>query len=150
MDEGRGLSQEALQQRLSVAAGLGEGAARADVLAQLRAAPSAALFILSRRARSEDVRREAGEILSARLREDAACRPEPSPSSATIPGELPAALAAHRHFYKFSEHERWVLATRSGIRVATFNSEAELDRWWRGLKKQRGRILTKVGNPRRK
>jgi len=37
-----------------------------------------------------------------------------------------------------------VLTTRGGVRVAVFPSEAELDRWWLGLKKQRGRILTRV------
>jgi hypothetical protein len=49
-----------------------------------------------------------------------------------------------RHFYKFSDDDQWVLTTRSGVKIAAFASEADLDRWWRGLKKQRGRILTRV------
>jgi hypothetical protein len=53
-------------------------------------------------------------------------------------------LATARHFYKFAEEEQWVLSTRKGVRIATFNNEADLDHWGRGLKKQRGRILTTV------
>ena len=111
---------------------------------QLRAAPSATLFILSRESKSKEVRCEADTMLSARLRGDDANCPEPAPFNAVSQGELPAELATHRHFYKFSEGEGWVLTTRSGIRVAVFSSEAELDQWWKGLKKQRGRIITRV------
>lgn len=133
-----------LQQLLSLGDELPAGPAREGVLAQLRAAPSAALFILSRESQSEAVRGEAAAVLSARLRDDDVAPPEPPPFDPVSQRELPAELATHRHFYKFPEGEGWVLTTRSGIKVAVFASEAELDQWWRGLKKQRGRILTRV------
>ena len=138
------LQSGALQQLLSISDELPQGPLREGIFAQLRAAPSASLFILSREAQSEEVRCEAATILSARLREDDAQSPESPPTDAVSQGELPAELATHRHFYKFPENEGWVLTTRSGTRVAVFSSEAELDQWWRGLKKQRGRILTRV------
>jgi hypothetical protein len=134
---------EAFQYLQSIGGELPPGPMRESILAQLRAAPSASLFILSRKAQSADVRCEAATILTARWHEDDAS-PEPAPFDAVSQRELPAELATHRHFYKFSEGERWVLTTRSGVKVAVFSSETELDQWWRGLKKQRGRILTGV------
>ena len=133
-----------LRQLLSRTDELPPGPEREGILAQLQSAPSAALFILSRDSQSEGVRCEAAAVLSARLRGDDATGPEPPSFNAANQGELPAELATHRHFYKFAEGGGWALTTRSGIRVATFASEAELDQWWRGLKKQRGRMLTKV------
>ena len=138
------LEAGALQHLLSIDDELSQGPAREGILAQLQAAPSASLFILSRKAQSEEVRYEAATILTARLHEDEADNPESAFATAVSQGELPAELATHRHFYKFADDDGWVLTTRSGIQVAAFASEAELDRWWRGLKKQRGRILTRV------
>jgi len=143
MNEAKVFSQEALNQILSVADGLPHGPTLDGILVQLHAASLASLFILSQKAQSKEVRCEAAKIMNARLHEDDHCGPESPTSDAVSLGELPPKLATHRHFYKFFEDERWVLTTRSGIRVGTFPSEAELDFWWQGLKKQRGRILTR-------
>jgi hypothetical protein len=142
MNEAKILSQEAINQLLAVADGLPHGPTLDELLVQLRAAPLAAVFILSRKAQSSEVRSEAAKIVNARLHEDNN-GPEPPAFDAVSEGEPPPKLATHRHFYKVCEDQRWVLTTRNGIRVGTFPSEAELDRWWLGLKKQRGRILTR-------
>ena len=142
MNEAKVLSQEALDQLLAVADGLADGPTLDEILIQLHTASLASVFILSRKARSKEVRCEAAKIVQARLHEDDN-GPAPLAFDAVSQGELPPNLATHRHFYKFFEDERWMLSTRSGIRVGVFPSEAELDRWWLGLKKQRGRILTR-------
>jgi hypothetical protein len=145
MDQGQQPANETLHYLLSISNGPPQGPAWDAVLAQVRGASTASLFILSRKAQSSDVRREAAAALNARLHEPGDGGPaKPSSADAVSQDELPPELATHRHFYKFSEGEQWVLATRSGVRVAEFPSEAELDQWWRGLRKQRGRILTKV------
>jgi hypothetical protein len=136
---------ETLQDLLSVADPL-PAAALSDLPARLRDARAASLFTLSRQAQSSEVRAEAAKALSARLREDhPVAADEKSPQADAIArGELPPELATARHFYKFSDEDQWVLTTRSGVKVASFASEADLDRWWRGLRRQRGRILTRV------
>ena len=150
MGKAKTLSQEAINRLLSVADGLPQGPTLDDILAQLHSASLAAVFILSRKAQSREVRDEAAKIVKARLHDDDN-GPEPPLFDALSQGELPPNLATHRHFYKFPEDQWWVLTTRSGIRVGAFPSEAELDCWWLGLKKQRGRILTrkrpKTSNP---
>jgi len=149
VDKDTKLANEAQRYLLSITDDLFQGPAQDKILSELRAAPFASLFVLSRTAQSTEVRREAAKILKARLREDAS-RPSQPPPPAYVPtngegtAELPAAVATHRHFYKFFQDGYWVLATRKGIRVATFHTEAQLDHWWRRLKRQRGRILTKV------
>jgi hypothetical protein len=144
MDENKTFSNEMLQYLLSIPDPLPEGK-QGDVRVQLREAPSASLFVLSRQAQSSEVRSEAARALDARLREGDDSGPGAAlHSDAVARGELPPELATARHFYKFPEDEQWVLSTRSGVRIATFSSEADLDRWWRGLKKQRGRMLTRV------
>lgn len=143
MDENKHLPNERLQSLLAIPDPLPEGMLD-GIAVQLRAALLPSLFVLSRRAQSSAIRSEAAATLDARLHEDDEA-PESSPSAdAVARGELPPELATARHFYKFSEGDQWVLTTRSGVRIATFASEADLDRWWRGLKKQRGRILTRV------
>jgi len=143
MNEAKTLSREALNQLLSVADGLPDGPTLDELLVQFHAASLASLFILSRKAISKEVRCEAAKIVNARLHEDDPCDTESPISNGVSQHELPPKLATHRHFYKCFEDERWVLTTRSGIRVGIFSSEAELDFWWQGLKKQRGRILTR-------
>jgi hypothetical protein len=144
MDEHGSFSNEMLQYLLSIPDPLPEGK-QGDIRAQLHRAPSASLFVLSRQAQSAEVRCEAARALDARLREgDDSGAAASRHWDAVARGELPPELATARHFYKFPEDEQWVLATRSGVRVATFSSEADLDHWWRGLKKQRGRMLTRV------
>jgi hypothetical protein len=142
MNETTVLSQETLDKLLAVADGLPDGPTLDEILVQLHSASLASVFILSRKAQSREVRGEAAKIVSARLHEDDN-GPEPPAFDAVSQGELPPKLATHRHFYKFPEDQQWVLTTRSGVRVGTFPSEAELDRWWLGLKKQAGRILTR-------
>ena len=140
-------SDETLHDLLSVAGDLPEGSGREDVLARLRAASSSSLFVLSKKAQSSDVRCEAAKALEARLREGNVPMTSQDSRGANLSdgsSALPPDVAKSRHFYKFCENERWVLTTRSGVRIATFPSEAELDRWWQRLKRQRGRILTKV------
>lgn len=139
-------SDEILRDLMSVVGNLPEGSGREDILARLRAASSASLFVLSKKAQSSDVRCEASKVLEARLREGEVPAPPDSGGANLSDGSsvLPPELAKNRHFYKFCEDERWVLTTRSGVRIASFPSEAELDRWWLRLKRQRGRILTKV------
>ena len=145
MDEAKiTLSQEAVDQLLSVADGLPDGPARAEMLGKLQTASFASLYVLSRKAQSSEVRCKAAEILDSRLHADESGNPEPPPPDVVSLGELPPNLAVHRHFLKFCEGQQWVLTTRSGVRVATFPSEAELDQWWLRLKKQRGRILSRV------
>ena len=136
-------SDQTLQYWLSVRDDACQGAAAGALPALLRSAPSASLFILSRRAACGLVRAEAEKALTARLPAADAAETA-APAGAAACSELPPELASHRHFYKFAEQQRWVLATRSGRRIASFASEAELDRWWGGLKKQRGRMLTRV------
>lgn len=111
-----------------------------ELQAALHEAMSSSLFRLSREAASIRVREEAAAVLATRLRGE---EEVVQPVEEATPEELPPELATHRHFYKFADGERWALTTRSGVRVATFASEAELDQWWLGLKRQRGRILTK-------
>jgi hypothetical protein len=144
MSEANILSQDAIDQLLSLTDERVHGPTHEEIVIQLQTASLASLFVLSRKAHSTEVQREAATILNARLHEGDTSDPECSPFDAVSQGELPPSLATHRHFLKFSEGERWVLTTRSGIRVATFPNEAELDRWWLRLKRQRGRILTRV------
>jgi hypothetical protein len=144
MDGNKTLSNEMLQYLLSITDPLPE-ASQGDILVKLRDAPLASLFVLSRRAESSKIRSEAANALNARLREDDDPSSTSSPHSEAVSrGELPPELATARHFYKFPENEQWVLTTRKGVKIADFGSEADLDHWWRGLKKQRGRILTRV------
>ncbi len=144
MDENKNFSNETLQHLLSIPDPLPAGML-GGIAGQLRAAPLASVFVLSRKAQSSEVRTEAGRLVNFRLREDDPVGSESSPhSDAVTRGELPPELATARHFYKFPEGEQWVLTTRSGVRIAAFLSEADLDHWWRGLKKQRGRIITRV------
>jgi hypothetical protein len=131
-----------MQQLLSVTDAACDEEFRSVLPANLCTAPSASLFILSRRALAEAVRAEAEKVLSARLHEGEA--PEAPPAEAVNSDTLPPEYATHRHFYKFCEGQRWVLTTRSGLRITAFDTEADLDQWWRRLKKQRGRILTRV------
>ena len=142
MNESKILSQEVINHLLVVADGLPHGPTIDEILVQLHAASLASVFILSRKAQSSEVRCEAAKIVNARLHEDDN-GPEPPAFDAVSQGELPPKLATHRHFYKFLEDQRWVLTTRNGIRIGAFPNEAELDRWWLGLKKQPGRILTR-------
>ena len=142
MNEAKSRSEEAVNQLLMLADGLPHGPTLDEIRGQLQAASLASVFILSRKAQSSEVRSEAAKIVNARLHEDDN-GPEPPAFDAVSQGELPPKLATHRHFYKFCEDQRWVLTTRSGIRIGAFPSEAELDRWWLGLKKQTGRILTR-------
>jgi len=107
------LQSGALQHLLSITDELPQGPVREGILAQLRATPSASLFILSKKAQSSEVRCEAATILTARLHENDANCPESPPFNAVSQGELPAELATHRHFYKFSEDECWVLTTEA-------------------------------------
>jgi hypothetical protein len=144
MDENKNLPNKTQQYLLSIPDALSAGTL-GDIAVQLRDAPSAFLFVLSRQAQSSEVRSEAARALHARLHENDPVGSGSSPhSDAVTQGELPPELATARHFYKFSDDDQWVLTTRSGVRIAAFASEADLDRWWRGLKKQRGRILTRV------
>ena len=143
MHENKNFSNETLQYLLSIPDPLAAGTL-GDFAVRLREAPLASVFALSRKAQSSEIRSEAERVVNARLREDDSAGPESSPhAEAVARGELPAELATARHFYKFPENEQWVLTTRSGIRIAAFPSEADLDHWWRGLKKQRGRIITR-------
>jgi hypothetical protein len=141
LDEQKRLENDSLHHLLSITDDVFRESERDDILAQLREAPAASLFVLSRTAASEEVRSEAATLLNARLRESEDDIPS---SNAPNLEELPPELATHRHFYKFCEDSRWVLTTRSGVRVTTFASEAELDQWWHRLKWQRGRILTRT------
>jgi hypothetical protein len=144
MDENKYFSNETLQHLLSVPDPLPAGTL-GNIAIQLREAPLASVFVLSRKAESSEIRSEAEKAVNARLREDGPAGIESSPhSDAVARGELPPDVATARHFYKFPEGEQWVLTTRSGVRIASFPSEADLDHWWRGLKKQRGRIITRV------
>ena len=148
MGEDSASANEMLEYLLSIPDPLPEEK-RGEILTKLHEAPLASLFTLSRRALSPEVRSEAAQTLNARLREGDEPAAENTPASdpfaeAVGRGELPPELATARHFYKFPEAERWLLTTRNGIKVADFGSEADLDHWWRGLKKQRGRILTRV------
>jgi hypothetical protein len=144
MDENTNFSNETLQQLLSIPDPLPAGTLD-DIAVQLREAPLSSVFVISRKAQSSEVRSKAERAVNARLREDGPVDPETSPHAAAVNrGELPPEVATARHFYKFCEDEQWVLTTRSGIRIAAFPSEADLDHWWRGLKKQRGRIITKA------
>jgi hypothetical protein len=143
MNETKALPPEALENLQALVDGLPQGPTLDAIRVQLQTAPLSSLFILSRKAQSSEVRSEAAQIMNARLHEDDSCSPEPSTCDTIRQGELPANVATNRHFYKFLEDGRWVLTTRSGVRVGDFPSEAELDRWWLGLKKQRGRILTR-------
>jgi hypothetical protein len=123
------------------------GLSHAGIMARLNDESSASLFVLSKKAQSKELQAAAANTLETRLRQD---EPPAEPTAAAADAaqveqsltELPPELATARHFYKFAEGDRWVLSTRSGVRVRTFADEAELDRWWLGLKKQRGRILT--------
>ena len=143
MEENKNFSNETLQHLLSIPDPLAAGTL-GDIAVRLRDAPLASVFALSRKAHSSEIRSEAEQAVNARLREDDPANPESSPhADAVARGELPPEVATVRHFYKFREGEQWVLTTRSGIRVAAFPSEADLDHWWRGLKKQRGRIITR-------
>ncbi len=142
MNEAKTLSEEAINDLLLVADGLPHGPTLDEIRGQLHAASLASVFILSRKAQSSEVRCEAAKIVDARLHEDDN-GPEPPAFDAVSQGELPPKLATHRHFYKFCEDHQWVLTTRSGVRIGVFPSEAELDRWWLGLKKQPGRILSR-------
>ena len=141
MNEAKILSEEAINHLLSVADGLPHGPTLDEILVKLNAASLASVFVLSRKAQSNEVRCEAAKIVHARLHEDDS-GPEPPAFDAVSQGELPPKLATHRHFYKFCEDQQWVLTTRNGIRIGAFPSEAELDLWWLALKKQQGRILT--------
>lgn len=144
MDENKYFANEKLQHLLSVADPLPAGTL-GNIAMQLREAPLASVFVLSRKAESSEIRSQAEKVVNARLREGNPSAIESSPhSDAVTRGELPPDVAMARHFYKFPEGEQWVLTTRSGIRIASFPSEADLDHWWRGLKKQRGRIITRV------
>lgn len=144
MDENKNCPIEGPQYLLSISDPLPDGM-RDDIAARLREAPLASLFVLSRQAQSSEVRSEAAAALNDRMRDDDDSASATSPSlDAVARGELPPDLATARHFYKFSEDDQWLLTTRSGVRIAAFASEDELDRWWRGLRKQRGRILTRV------
>lgn len=145
--ENKTTSKESLQYPMSISDPIPEGK-QDDIAVELREAPSASLFMLSRQAQSSGVRSQAAKALDGRLREEDQSTPGTSPTSDAITrGELPPELATVRHFYKFPEGEQWVLTTRSGIKVAAFDSEGDLDHWWGGLKKQRGRILTRVRRP---
>lgn len=137
------LADDALRRLLSIGDEASLELGQEELRVTLCEAPASSLFRLSREAASGRVREEAAAVLAARLRDEEEVVP---PVEEATPGELPPELATHRHFYKFAEGERWALTTRSGVRVATFASEAELDQWWLGLKRQRGRILTKRRN----
>lgn len=139
LDGQKRLDNTALDELLSITDDKYQESERDDLLTPLYEATAVSLFVLSREALSSKVRSEAAIALDARLREGAESVP---PSNSAAPQELPPELASHRHFYKFCEDRQWMLTTRGGIRVATFASEAELDQWWRGLRWQRGRILT--------
>lgn len=143
MSEQKRLANDALQHLLLITDDDFQESVREDLLAPLCTAPTKSLFILSREAATQDVRFEAEAVLTARLREDREDEDIAPPVDAANPEELPPELATHRHFYKFCENGRWVLTTRSGVRVTAFANEAELDQWWHGLKRQRGRILTR-------
>ena len=149
MDQGQQPADETLVYLLSLTDAPPQGPAWDSILAQVHGASTASLFVLSRRAQSSEVRREAAAALNSRLHEPGDGGSEKPSSDVVSQGELPPELATHRHFYKFSEGEQWVLATRSGVRVAAFRSEAELDQWWRGLRKQRGASSLRSENPRR-
>lgn len=141
MNEQKKLANDALHHLLSITDDVFQESARDDLLTPLREASAASLFVLSREACSEKVRSEASATLNSRLRAD---DDGISSSDAANPDGLPPELTTHRHFYKFCENGQWVLTTRSGVRVAVFPGEAELDHWWQGLSWQRGRILTRI------
>lgn len=51
---------------------------------------------------------------------------------------VPKALANVAHVRKSQQGETWVLATKGGIKIGAFNSEAELDLWWQTFRGPRG------------
>jgi hypothetical protein len=143
LSEQKRLANDALQHLLLITEDEFQDSVREDLLAPLCKAPTASLFVLSREAAASGIRLEAEAVLTARLREDREEETTTPPVDVANLEELPPELATHRHFYKFSEGEQWVLTTRGGVRVRAFANEAELDQWWHGLKRQRGRILTR-------
>ena len=70
MNKAKVLTQEALDQLLSVTDGQLHGPTLDEILVQLRAAPWVSVLILSRKAQSSEVRCEAAKIVNARLHED--------------------------------------------------------------------------------
>ncbi len=143
------------------------GPANSDILARLSAAPLKSLFLLSRRATLPELQREAEKVLNARLREGSSDSPpvgakrkgsgnaqakrtpvKPEQLLIGIGGQskhaLPPILAKIKHFFKYCDGEKWVLTTDNGIGVAVFNSEADLDHWWKKLTGRKGRTLTSV------
>ena len=67
-------------------------------------------------------------------------------SQSSKPGKhaLPPILAKIKTFFKYCEDGKWILTTDNGIRVAVFNSEADLDQWWKKLTGRKGRTLTSI------
>lgn len=162
MDTGQ---DDTLNSLLSLTDEMFLGPANSDILARLSAASLKSLFVLSRRATSLELQREAERVLNARLREGSGGFPPAGAkrkgSSKTTPvtpqqvligigGQsrtkhtLPPILAKIKTFFKYCEDGKWILTTDNGIRVAVFNSEADLDQWWKKLSGRKGRTLTSV------
>jgi hypothetical protein len=147
------------------------GPANSELVARLTAAPLKSLFLLSRHAASPSLQCEAEKIMNARLREapsrpptdgakkkgsaTAQAKTSPAKPEQLLVGmrgshadqsqnELPPILAKVKHFLKYCDGGKWVLTTDSGIGVAVFSSEADLDQWWKKLAGRRGRTLTGI------
>lgn len=65
-------------------------------------------------------------------------------NEASIVVQVPKELLSMTRGNKYQDGTKWVLTTKHGARVATFDTEAELEKWWSDFQHRQGRSPRKL------